>query len=111
MNLKYTASKVDEIEKAKGLPIQNCIADTSVNMFLIFIEKGLVNDDGSIGCTKNTAYRALDEYLDDPEHDTDGFVLDVMEALVKGGFLSRQLNMEEIRNSAKEEIEKVKKMM
>lgn len=106
LQLKFKASKVDEIEKAKGLPIQNCIADISVNMLATFIEKGVVNEDGTIGCTKNTAMRLLDEYLDDPAHDTDCLIMDVMEALVNGGFLSRQLDMNQVRSSAKEEMEK-----
>ena len=105
LQLKFTASKVDEIEKAKGLPIQNCIADTSIKMLSTFIEKGVVNENGTIGCTKNTAMSLLEEYLEDPEHDTDCLVLDVMEALVNGGFLSRQLNMEQVRSSAKMEMD------
>lgn len=111
LHLKFTATKVDEIEKAKGVPIQNCIADTSIGMLALFIEKGYVNEDGSVGCTKNSALRIIDEYLEEPENDTDGLVFDVMEALVKAGFLSRQLNMEELRNSAKEEMEKQKQRM
>lgn len=105
LQLKFKASKVDEIEKAKGLPIQNCIADTSVGMLTLFIEKAVLNEDSTVGCTKNTAMRLLDEYLEEPEHDTDCLVLDIMEALVNGGFLSRQLNMEQVRSSAKKEME------
>ena len=32
LNLKYNATKVDEIEQARKLPIENCITDTSIGM-------------------------------------------------------------------------------
>ena len=112
MNLqfRFTATKIDEIEKAKGMPIQRCIGDTSVSSLALFIEKGLVNGD-RLGCTKNEAMTKIDEYLADQEHDTDELVFDIMEALVDGGFLSRQLDMKEIRASATEVIEKAKEKM
>lgn len=112
MNLqfKFTATKVDEIEKAKGMPINNCIQDKSIGNLILFLEKGLVNGD-RVGCTKNEAMSNIDEYLEDPEHDTDELLMDIMEALVEGGFLSRQLNMKEIRASAQEMMNKTTSRM
>ena len=40
LNLKYTALKVDEIEKAKGTAIENCISDTTVANLCLFVQKG-----------------------------------------------------------------------
>ena len=112
MNLqfRFTATKVDEIEKAKGMPINNCVQDKSINCLTLFLEKGLVNGD-RLGCTKNEALSKIDEYLEDPEHDTDELLMDIMEALVEGGFLSRQLDMKEIRVTAKDMMDKMQDQM
>lgn len=39
LNLKYNATKVDEIEQSKKLPIENCIADTTIGNLALFIQK------------------------------------------------------------------------
>ena len=95
LNLKYTAVKVDEIEQSKKLPIENCIADTTIGNLALFIQKGLVNDSGSIGVSKSQALTVIEEYL--AENDKDELVLDIMEALIDGGFLSRELNLAKVR--------------
>ena len=95
LNLKYTAVKVDEIEQSKKLPIENCIADTTIGNLALFIQKGLVNDSGSIGVSKSQALTLIDEYL--AENDKDELVMDIMEALINGGFLSRELDLAKVR--------------
>ena len=95
MNLKYTATRVDEIEQSKKLPIENCIADTTVGNLALFIQKGLVNDSGTIGVSRAQALTAIDEYLID--NDKDELVMDIMEALINGGFLSRDVDLTKVR--------------
>ena len=95
LNLKYTAVKVDEIEQAKKLPIENCIADTTIGNLILFIQKGLVNDSNGASISKTNAITVIDEYL--AEHDKDELVMDIMEALMNGGFLSRELDLEKVR--------------
>ncbi|MBR5593898.1 MAG: hypothetical protein IKW46_07495 [Bacteroidaceae bacterium] len=95
LNLKYTAIKVDEIEQSKKLPIENCIADTTVGNLALFIQKGLVNDSGSVGVSRAQALTAIDEYL--AENDKDELVMDIMEALINGGFLSREVDLTKVR--------------
>lgn len=95
LNLKYTASKVDEIEQSKKLPIENCIADTTIGNLTLFVQKGLVNDSGSVGVGKAQALTTIDEYL--VENDKDELVMDIMEALINGGFLSRELDLSKVR--------------
>ena len=95
LNLRYTAVKVDEIEQTKQLPIENCIADTTVGNLALFIQKGLVNDSGSVGVSKAQALTVIDEYL--VENDKDELVMDIMEALVHGGFLSRDVDVAKVR--------------
>ena len=95
LNLKYTALKVDEIEQSKKLPIENCIADTTVGNLALFIQKGLVSDSGNIGVSKAQALTAIDEYLAD--NDKDELVMDIMEALINGGFLSRDVDLTKVR--------------
>lgn len=95
LNLKYNATRVDEIEQAKKLPIENCIADTSVNSLALFIQKGLIDDNGNHGVSRAVAISTLDSYLE--EHDKDELVMDIMEALCSSGFLSRELDVEKMR--------------
>ena len=95
LNLKYNASKVDEIEQAKKLPIENCIADTTVTNLALFIQKGLIDDNGVHGVSRNVAIATIDNYL--AENDKDELVMDIMEALINGGFLSRDLDIAKLR--------------
>lgn len=95
LNLKYNATRVDEIEQTKKLPIENCIADTTIGNLTLFIQKGLVDDNGVHGVSKNVAMSTIDAYLE--EKDKDELVMDIMEALIDGGFLSRELNLAKVR--------------
>ena len=95
LNFKYTAVKVDEIEQAKKLPIENCIADTTIGNLALFVQKGLVNDSGSVGVSKSQALTVIDEYL--AENDKDELVMDIMEALIESGFLSRDVDLAKVR--------------
>ena len=95
LNLKYNAMRVDEIEQSKKLPIENCIADTTIGNLTFFIQKGLVNDSGSVGVSKAQALTVIDEYL--AENDKDELVMDIMEALINGGFLSRDVDLAKVR--------------
>ena len=95
LNLKYNATKVDEIEQAKKLPIENCIADTTVGNLALFIQKGLIDDNNTHGVSRAVAISTIDKYLE--EYDKDELVMDIMEALINGGFLSRDLDVKKIR--------------
>lgn len=95
LNLKYNATRVDEIEQTKKLPIENCIADTTIGNLTLFIQKGLVNDSNGVGVGRAKALETIDEYL--AEHDKDELVMDIMEALIDGGFLSRDLDLAKVR--------------
>lgn len=95
LNLKYNATRVDEIEQSKNLPIENCIADTTIGNLALFVQKGLVNDSGSVGVSKAQALTVIDEYL--AENDKDELVMDIMEALIDGGFLSREVDLAKVR--------------
>lgn len=105
LNLKYNATKVDEIEQTKKLPIENCIADTTIGNLSLFIQKGLIDDNGQHGVSKNVAIAKIDEYL--AENDKDELVMDIMEALINGGFLSRELNLENVRELKKQRATQV----
>ena len=112
LNLRYSAIRVDEIEQSKKLPIENCIADTTVGNLALFVQKGLVNDSGNVGVSRAQALTAIDEYL--AENDKDELVMDIMEALINGGFLSRDVDLTKVRELKKkrqeqlnEELEKI----
>ena len=109
MNLRYTAIKVDEIEQTKKLPIENCISDTTIGNLATFVQKGLVNENGNIGVTRAQALTAIDDYLAD--NDKDELVMDIMEALINGGFLSRDLDVAKVRElKAKRQAELSEKL-
>lgn len=95
LNLKYTAIKVDEIEQARKAPIENCINDATISNLTLFIQKGLIDDNGQHGVSKSVAMSTLEAYL--AEKDKDELLMDIMEALIEGGFLSRELDMKKMR--------------
>lgn len=105
LNLKYNATRVDEIEQAKKLPIENCIADTTITNLALFIQKGLIDDNGVHGVSKAVAVDTIDNYL--AEYDKDELVMDIMEALVNGGFLSRDLDLANVRKLKKQRASQV----
>ncbi len=109
LNLKYTASKVDEIEQIKKVSIENCISDTTINGICLFLQKGLVDDNGNHGVSKNVAMSKLDEFLG--ENDKDELLLQITEALISGGFLSREIDVNELRKMKKKRVEEAKKAM
>lgn len=92
---KFTATIVDEIEKTKGLPIENCVADNTINNLALIISKALVNENGNAGVSRAVALTKIDEYLKD--NDKDNLLIDIMEALVEAGFLSRTLDVQNMR--------------
>lgn len=107
LNLKYTSALVDDIEKAKGnISIENCIADNTINNLALLIQKGLIDDNGIHGVSKSVALNKLDEYL--AEKDKDELLLDITEALVDGGFLSRKLDVNLIREAQSKKMDQVK---
>lgn len=109
LNLKYNASRVDEIEQARKLPIENCIGDTSIGMLLLFIQKGMIDDNGVHGVSKNVAMDVIDKYLE--EKDKNDLVLEIMGALVNGGFLSRELDVETMKKAKTSKIAQAKKQL
>ena len=102
LNFRFNAQKVDEIEQTKKQPIENCVADTSINSLVLFIQKGLIDENDQWGVSKNVAMSTLDKYLE--ENEKDDLVLDIMEALMKGGFLSRGLDLEKVRKAKAEKM-------
>ena len=107
LNLKFTAIKVDEIEQSKKLPIENCIADTTIGNIALIIQKGLIDDNGVHGVSRSVAMATIEKYLE--EKDKDNLVMDIMEALIKAGFLSREIDlvkMRKMKTSRTEELNK-----
>lgn len=105
LNLKFNATRVDEIEQTKKLPIENCIADSTVGNLALFIQKGLVDENGTHGVSRAVAIATIDAYL--AENDKDELVMDIMEALMNGGFLSRDVDLgkvRELKNKRKEKM-------
>ena len=109
LNLKYNAMKIDEIEQARKLPIENCITDSSIGMLCLFIQKGLVDSNGVHGVSKSVAMEVIDEYF--KESDKDNLVLDIMEALVDGGFLSRQMDVATMRDKINKKMSQANELI
>ena len=107
LNLKYNATRVDEIEQTKKLPIENCIADTTIGNLTLFIQKGLIDDNGNHGVSKAVAMSTIDKYLE--EKAKDELVMDIMEALMVGGFLSRDLDLTKVRELKAKRQEQINK--
>ncbi len=98
INFKFNATIVEEIEQTRGkLPIENIVTDTTLGNLSLIIMKAAIMEDGRIGCTKNTALKLIDEYLEDEKNDKNTLTFDIMEALADAGFLSRQMDVNAFR--------------
>ena len=109
LRLKFNATRIDNIEKAKGVPLSNCVADTTINNIAFFITQAIVNDDGTVGCKRDEAIKIIDAYIE--EKDTTEMILDITEALVEQGFLDRGINIQAMRDSKQKHIEKANETM
>lgn len=110
LNLKYNATKVDEIEQARNhTPIQDCIRDISVGNLALFIQKGLIDDNGIWGVSKAVAFDTIDKYLEN--HDTEDLMFDIMEALIQAGFLTRDVDMKKLRQMKSQQKESIEKTL
>ena len=103
MKFKFNAMRVDEIEKSKGMPIDNCILDNTIGNLASLVAKAVVREDGAVGCTKNVAMDIIDEYL--KVKDKDDLLFDIAEGLIEAGFLSRALNVEQMREQKNKETQ------
>jgi hypothetical protein len=97
MIFKFTASRIDELEKVGKRSLEQLITDTTINNIAAFIEKGVVNENGTVGCSRNVALAKIDDYLEDKNNDIEELAFIIMEALVDAGFLSRQINVQELK--------------
>ena len=109
LNLKFNATKVDEIEQVKKLPIENCIGDTSISSLVLFLQKGLIDANEQWGVSKTVAIETIDKFLE--EEDKDELVFQIIEALINGGFLSRELDVEKLRTASKKHQEKIQQVL
>ncbi len=107
LNLKYNARNIDEIEQAKKMSLEQCISNTNIDMLAIFIQKGMIDDNGIHGVSRNVALDTIDKYLE--ENDKDDLILDIMEALSKTGFLSKNVDVEKVRSLKKNRVEQINK--
>jgi hypothetical protein len=82
MNLSYTPLDIKEIEKSKGVSIDEVITNPTIENIEFLLMKGMKKDKGEIT-----------EIIDDlfKEHKKTGILLAIMEALVDGGFLDEQI--------------------
>jgi len=112
INLKFKASNVDKIESAKGAPIENVLSDTTINNIAFIVSNAFINEDGKIGIPKAQAMDKIDQHLE--HYDKEDLMLDITEALVNAGFLSRELDTQAIRDqkakAIKEANEQIKNM-
>lgn len=96
--LKFTAKIVDQIEKNKNNSIESLLGSTSISTLTYFIEKAFLNEETDrIGVSNDTAMETLEAYL--LENDKEDLLLDIMEALQVGGFLSRKVNVNDMRKA------------
>ncbi|MCL2860387.1 MAG: hypothetical protein FWF46_07560 [Oscillospiraceae bacterium] len=107
LNFKFNATKIEEIEKSKGTPIEACLDDSTISNISMFVQKGLVDENGIHGVSKAVAMSTIDEYL--KESDKEDLFIDIMEALVNDGFLSRTLNIQAMREMKKKKSEEITK--
>lgn len=110
INLKFNAKNVDQIERKHGVSIEQLLGDTSVQRLAYFIEKAQYDEDREkIGVHNEQSYELLDAYL--AEHDKEDLIMDIMEALQKGGFLSRKVDISKMREALEKKTTEVSEVL
>lgn len=98
ITLKFNAKNVDQIERKHNNSIESLLGDVSVQRLAYFIEKAHYDEDTEkVGVSNDRSMELLDEYL--AEHDKEDLLMDIMEALQKGGFLSRKVDVAKMRQA------------
>lgn len=98
MELTYTPRTINEIEVESKRPVQDALANFSMQTIVLFVKKGM-------GCDEAKAYEAIDEYLKEG-NDTVSLYTLIMERLQDAGFLPRQLDMKKIKEDMNKAIAK-----
>jgi len=101
INLKFTARGIAELEDETDKSIFDILTNSRLSNLGYIISKGTNID-------KEDAYKKIDEYLDSGKT-TEELYLDLMEALQKDGFLSRRMDLSEMRKDLNESLDKKKK--
>jgi len=98
IDLRFTAKNVDNIERKFGVSIENLLGNTSMQNLAQFIERAYYDEErDKVGVSNDRSYEVLQDYL--KENDKEDLLLDIMEGLQQGGFLSRKLDLDKIRKS------------
>lgn len=110
ISLKFTAKIVDNIERKFGVSVENLLGSTTLQNLAQFIERAYFDEETEkSGVSNEKSYELLENYLKDNEKED--LLLDIMEGLQAGGFLSRKLDLEKIRQSLVEKTNEIDKKL
>ncbi len=106
ITFKFTAKSVDNLEKKYKTGIENLLSSLEMSNLAQFIERASVDEETQkVGVTNDRSFELLDEYLADG--DKEDLLIDIMEGLQNGGFLSRKLDLQKIRDSLNEKTKNI----
>lgn len=98
LNLKFNATIVDQIEKAAGVPIENCVGDTRVQSITRILKFAMIDHNtGTAGVSQTVAMDTLDHYLEQEGVDRFDLLIDITEQLVADGFLPQTVDTDKMR--------------
>ena len=105
MQFKFTAKIVDEIERFNKRPIGDIASDSTITSLASVIARSQIDSkSGKIGCNSDRALQLIESYLSEGKKSTLDLMLDIMEALVKDGFLPK-VNIKKTRDTITQKIE------
>jgi hypothetical protein len=103
--LKFTARIVDKIERKYNVSIESLLGDTSVRSLAFFIEQSYYDEENeTIGANNEKSFTLLENYL--KNNDKEDLLMYIMECLQQGGFLSRKIDIDQMRSNIDGELEK-----
>lgn len=102
INLKFTARRIAEIEEEKGQPLFQLVNDVKLSTIALFISKGANIDE-------DDAYDHIDKYLANGDKEPAEMMLDIMEMVQRDGFLSKNVDVQTIRELGKQKSNEMKK--
>lgn len=110
IQLQFDANRVMEIEMKFKRPLINVLGeDTTIETISQFLMKGLINDDGHIGCSQSVALDILTKELPNCENGLLDVQMLIVDTLCDAGFLPKM--MKKTKQLLNNEIAKAEEMM
>jgi len=91
LNFKWSLLKVRQLEKEQGKSLPEIVSEMSIDTLIALAQTGLMNESGKGGVSEKVASEKIDEVLEQGDKDVYEIQVDIMDSLIKAGFLPKSM--------------------